>query len=764
MKVALRIVLIYALLSCSLACKRGTEKSGSAADKSRPNLLVISIDTLRADRVGCYGYSAARTPALDALAARSVRFARAFTHTPLTLPSHATLLTGLLPFGTGLHVNGSGSGGGALPSDVPTLATLLKAEGYRTGAFVSAAVLSARYGLNRGFDVYDDALPAPDSHAADGTHVERRGDKTRELFQSWLDLPADQPFFGWVHFFDPHFPYEAPAPFSSASKNPYDGEVAFVDAQIAMILEQLNRKKLADQTIILIVGDHGEGLNEHGEREHGLFVYNSTIHVPFLLALPGRAGGGTVVESPVGLSDVLPTLLPILGISVPPGLDGRDISGGWRGGDLAPQPVYVESEYPLHSFGWSSFYAMVTSRWKYIHSPQPEVFDLSTDPHEQSNIVSEHPEIVREMSALIGSMRGRKTHRSAAVVKLDDAARKELATLGYVGSASTTTAPAPTSDLRDPKHMLPVYYELMDGMHLLHKGDFDQAVAKLEGLALGSAEETGFSESVIDETLANLGDAYLGAQRFEDAEKVFKSSLRNAPDDGRRLTGLAIALRSQGRLDQALEQLNRAATAAPGFADAQRELASIYSHLGNLPKAIEHWRRFGELAPTSAHAQTNLGTSLVAVGKPAEAVGPLLRAISLDSKNEFAYRSLWRALYQSGRRAEAIDTLRAARRVFPDSPPFMCGLARLISITPGRSSQEHKEALELAQMCAGADMKNPIHLDTLALAFAVNGDFKKAVGTAEVARQRATDAGQTEDLKRIEIHLAAFREGRAVVE
>lgn len=747
------------------ACKKDPDKAGFNRGGSPPNLLLITVDTLRADRLGCYGYAAAKTPTMDALAGRGIRFARAYANAPLTLPSHATLLTGLLPMATGLHVNGSGAGGGALPDDLPTLATLLQARGYRTGAFVSAAVLNMRYGLNRGFDTYEDRLPVLGTLSGEAaTLLERRGDKTRELVQSWLGTLEGKPFFAWVHFFDPHHPYEAPAPYGDQSAHPYDGEVAFVDAQIATLLGHLEHLKLDRNTIVVLVGDHGEGLSEHEEREHGLFVYNSTLHVPFILALPEAAGAGQVVETPVGLVDVMPTLLALLGLAGPDVLDGRNLTPAWRGEGLGAEPVYAESEYPQWAFGWAPLYALVTHRWKYIDAPQPEMFDLSVDPTELQNVYAEHPQIAAEMQSVISAIRTRKTHRTAAPAPVDEEARRQLAALGYAGSSSAPTEAPARTDLRNPKEMLVVYYALMDGMYRLQKGDFVGAVEKLELLTSEPQAVTGFSDSALDATLANLGDAYLGAQRFVDAENAFRASLRSAPADGRCLTGLAIAQRSQGRLDSALETLNKAAEVAPNYADVQRELASIFSHVGDMPRAIEHWRKFGELAPTSVHAQTNLGSALIAAGKPAEALGPLLRALSLDPDNEFIYRSLWQALAATGKRAEAIALLRDALRRFPDKQPFVCPLARLLSVTPGLTPSDRAEGLRLAQRCAGMDMMNPRLLDTLAAALAANGDFKKAIGTAQVAKERAAAANNDPELREIENHLLLFRAGRPLIE
>jgi len=759
-------LLAIPILLCQPGCKRNAAVEQRSEPGSSPNLLLITIDTLRADHVGCYGYKDAKTPAIDALADRGIRFTRAYAHTPLTLPSHATLLTGLLPMTTGLHVNGSGLGGGALPTDLPTLATLLQSRGYRTGAFVSAAVLSNFFGLNRGFDVYEDRWAAPDVHTHDSsTHVERRGDQTRELVEAWLSKSENKPFFAWVHFFDPHHPYEPPPLYREQFAQPYDGEIAFVDAQVAALLAHLEKLKLDRNTVVMLIGDHGEGLGEHDETEHGMFVYDTTLHVPFIIFRPGMAEANHVVETPVGLADVLPTILPLMKQATPDGLDGRDLAPTWQGESIAAVPLYTESEYAHWAFGWAPLYALVTARWKYIDAPRPELFDLSVDPAERQNVLTEHPQIAAEMRSVIAEIRGRKSHRKAAPVQFNEVGRSQLAALGYVGSPpKTTESPQQINDLRDPKDMLSIYYALMRGMDRLHRGDFATAVEILEPLAKGPQAVTGFSDSAVDETLANLGNAYLGAKRFPDAEQVFVASLRSAPEDGERLTGLAIAQRSQGHLDAALETLQKAALLAPVYPDIQRELASIFTHTGHMEKAIEHWRRFGELAPTSAHAQTNLGSALIAVGKPGEAVGPLLQAIKLDPKNEYAYRSLWRALHDSGKRTEAIASLRAARRLFPDESVFMCALARLLSTTSGMSAEDLKEGLELAQRCAGSDMKNPLTLDTLALALAANGDFKKAVGMGEMAKNLAESSNRPVELQRIEKHLAAFRSGKAVIE
>ncbi|MBK8270424.1 MAG: sulfatase [Planctomycetes bacterium] len=316
------------------------------ADRSMPeHILVVTLDTTRADRIGCYGWASARTPRLDALAAGGVRFAEAFASAPLTLPSHASLFTGVHPPVHGCRVNAAESLGTA----IPVMSDVMKSRGYSTAAFVSAFVLHKRFGLDRGFDVYDDRLNTG-AEAEATSHGERRGDLTCDAALAWLSRHANERVFLWVHLFDPHTPYAAPAPYGD-DEAPYDGEIAFADAQVARLLNWFEESGKFENTLVVVAGDHGESLGEHGEPTHGVLLHDSTLRVPLILHWPRALPPEKVVEANVELVDVLPTVLEAVGAPLPQGLSGRSLKPLWEGRADAERLVYSETEYPWRSYG-----------------------------------------------------------------------------------------------------------------------------------------------------------------------------------------------------------------------------------------------------------------------------------------------------------------------------------------------------------------------------------------------------------------------------
>ncbi len=353
---------------------------GRSAPPSRPNLVLVTLDTVRADHLGCYGDSQAITPALDGLAAEGLRFTSASSTVPLTLPSHTTILSGLLPPHHGLRNNGAG----LLAPGTPTLATLLAAAGYRTAAFLGAFVLDHRFGLAGGFEVYDDEIPR-DPKAGTILEAERPGRDVMDRALAWLRTPGKgdaRPFFLWVHLYDAHAPYQPPAQWAAKHPGrPYDGEISEVDEQVGRLLAELKSRGLDGRTVVAVAADHGEGLGEHGELTHGLLLYEPTLHVPLLLRAPWGLQP-RVVAAPVSLVDLAPTLAGLVGHPFPAGRDGRDLSRALLAGEEpAAGNVYAETRYPA-TFGWSPLAALRRRDRKYIASPRPELYDLARDPGE----------------------------------------------------------------------------------------------------------------------------------------------------------------------------------------------------------------------------------------------------------------------------------------------------------------------------------------------------------------------------------------------
>src|SRR5438093_1706910 len=371
------------------------------------NVLLVTLDTTRADRLGCYGYAGARTARLDRLAAEGVRFENAFADAPITLPSHASLLTGLYPFEHGVRNNGNFY----LPDRFETLATLLRKRGYRTAAFVSSFVLDRRYGLARGFESYDDRMEEAVALGSGG-EAERRGDRTALACTRWLEGYAAQrastPFFVWLHLYDPHEPYRPPPPFRELfADHPYDGEVAFADVVVASVLEKLAQLGLLDRSLVVVVADHGESLGDHGEETHSMFLYESAIRVPLILWRPGVLPAGRVVASPVRTVDVAPTILDILGEPPLAAPHARSLRGTIDGrAPERPAAIYAETYVPKLYLNGAALRALREDRYKLIDAPRPELYDLDRDPGETQNRLEQEPALANGLRAELERLTG----------------------------------------------------------------------------------------------------------------------------------------------------------------------------------------------------------------------------------------------------------------------------------------------------------------------------------------------------------------------
>ena len=381
----------------------GSASSGSPAALRHANVLLVTIDTLRADRVGAYGSRAGLTPTLDRLAAEGVRIDRAYAHVPLTLPSHTTLMTGALPFTNGVRDNGSFRFDGQRP----TLATALKGAGYRTGAFVASFVLDARFGLNAGFDDYDDRNGSR-SAGGDLAVLERRADDMVDAALAWIGpaSPAATPWFAWLHLYDPHDPYDPPEPFKSRlAGDAYGGEVAFADAQIGRALQTLRERGQLDRTLVVVAADHGESLGEHQERTHGLFVYDATTRVPLLLWAPA-ALAPAVVRGPVGLVDVMPTVLDLVGVPRCPATGAVSWPAA-RGQPVEDRDVYLEALNANLTRHWAPLTALVAGTMKFIDLPEAELYDLAADPGETRNLHATQAETATPIARRLFALRAR---------------------------------------------------------------------------------------------------------------------------------------------------------------------------------------------------------------------------------------------------------------------------------------------------------------------------------------------------------------------
>lgn len=624
---------VIAILLASAASSRG--RPGPAGSR---NLLLVTLDTVRADHLGAYGYAAAETPALDRLAREGVRFQRTYSAVPLTLPSHATLLSGLLPPRHGLRNNGAGE----FPRDRETLATILSAAGYRTGAFTGAFVLDRRFGLARGFEHFDDEI-ARDPTAPAGLEAERPGSVVVDRALAWLAREDARPFFAWVHLYDPHAPYTPPEPFRSRHPaEPYDGEIASTDAQVGRLLELLDRRSLASSTVVAVLADHGEALGEHGELTHGLLLYEPTLRVPFLLRAPGLLDAGRVVETPVGLADVAPTLAALLktplasaaeGRGAPPlVLDGRDISRALlRGEEPTPADLYAESEYP-RIFGWSGLASLQRRHLKYISAPRPELYDLLKDPGERVNLFDPsrgRSDLDHRLSLL------RKGSRVAAPVPAgsEDESVARLAGLGYIGGAPPSSEALEDDRARkDPKDMVVHFRAFEEANWHVQAGRFDDAVAALEPLVSVDPANSVFR--------GLLAQAHRGLKNFPRAVRLYREAVAAAPHDPEARYNLAVTLQETGLSAEALEAIAEAIRRDPARPEAHNVLGIALLAMGKTGEALAEFDRAVRLDPRNPSAHNSRGNVLRPLGRLPEAEAAYRRSIALAP----AYAEPWNGL------------------------------------------------------------------------------------------------------------------------
>jgi len=528
------------------------------------NVLLVTLDTTRADRLGCYGARGAETTTLDRIAAEGIRFTQAAAAAPETLPSHATLLTGLYPPGHGVRMNSEFR----LGRGPRTLAELFRSKRYETAAFVSAFVLDARYGLGRGFDLYDDSVSAPlDGGFPSGT-VERPAAAVTDSVLAWLSRrSAAKPFFTWVHYFDAHAPYLPPEPWATRfSGRLYEGEIAYVDSQLARLVEALRERGLLEKTLIVVAADHGESLGEHAERTHGLFVYDATMRVPLLVRLPGMPTRGTVDGRQVSLVDVLPTLAALCGLDDRAPRDGVSL--------LGPVPedrtVYLESLAPFLDFGWAPLSAVRSVDAKYIRAPRPEMYDLAADPSEAHDLARAPGSAARRMTALAGDLAAR--HASgppfpgpgAGPSRVSAEELRALQSLGYLAGAG----PGPAADLPDPKDMAEVATWLVDANTLLASGRAEDAL----GVARKAAARSPRDRSV----LQTLGKISLRLGRLKDAEAAFRAftAIRPKADVSLLLAQILILRSEDAEAGRLLDEAARLEPEHGGIFIARGDLAA----------------------------------------------------------------------------------------------------------------------------------------------------------------------------------------------
>ena len=665
----------------------------------KPNVILVTMDTTRADHLGCYGYQGVSTPTLDALAGRGVLFEQAATAAPLTLPAHSTIMTGMYPTYHGVRVNGNT----ALSDEQTTLAEVLAAQGYKTGAFIGAFVLDGRWGLKQGFQHYDDQFDLKKYKHLDLGEVQRPANEVTDAALAWLEGQKADPFFAWIHLYDPHVPYAPPEPFASeyARRGPaglYDGEIAFMDAEIGRVTAWLEANGLTGKTIVVLVGDHGEALGSHGEGTHGYFIYDCVLHVPFIVATPFAGLRGKRVASQVSTADVVPTILDLVNIPSPVKVQGRSLVPRMfepeRNDDI---PAYGESMAPNLQFGWSALHALRTARYKYIEAPRAELYDIVRDAAEQVNVLTQFPDVAREMKAELQKLMaetslGAPTPQAA---NLDKDTMERLSALGYVGApVSARKASGGNGPLADPKDKLPVFNAVTRAGELILGEKYDEAVPALEGALR--------QEPAIPQALLLLATCYTELGRNEDAKAELDIILKDDPESVPALISLANILLDEGKKEDVVALCKRTLSVDDKNTQAYTLIGEVYLEEEKYVEALPYFEKAVETQSKITRTRLNMAACLVGAKQYDRAEAELDAIIRDSPKFPLAHYNLGLLYEEQGKFEEARAAYAEEVTAFPQGYKARFNLGKILFRIGDRSGslEQMREVVKIAPKLA----------------------------------------------------------------
>ncbi|HJT16476.1 MAG TPA: sulfatase-like hydrolase/transferase [Thermoanaerobaculia bacterium] len=614
-----RALLFFVLVACS--------RPIAHKDLHNANVLIVTLDTTRADHIGAYGDAHAHTPALDALAKESVLFEECVTPTAYTLPSHSSIMTGLYPPAHGVRVNGEA----ALPDSDTTLAERLASKGYRTGAFVSAFVLDGRWGISQGFQTYDDKFKLGPDQRLNLSRVRRPGNETVDAALQWLKEPSAKPFFLWVHLYDAHAPY-SPS---------YDGAISFADSQVARLLNSVDK----NHTIVVVVADHGEGLGEHGEDEHGYYIYDYAVHVPFILRIPGVRP--MRVTSQVRTIDIAPTVMQLVADETPKEMQGLSLMPLIDGKKEPLRYAYSESVATKLQYGWAGLYGLRTNAFKFIQAPRSELYDLKNDPHESANLLESDRRVAVQLRNELAHVRADSDRRAPRVeeANVDTETMRKLASLGYLGGGSSANASQDESGLADPKDKMHLYDSVGYAANLIYHDDYKKAIDVLN-IVLKDDPNVPQAQLLLVQCLKQT-------DQTEQAKAILDAYLKRDPANMPALIAMAEILEQEGRDDDVLAICRRALAKDDRNARAYEIMADVFMARNDHRDALPLLRKVVEIQPKLTRSKNNLAAALIGVGDLQEAE-PLLQNITQTyPKFPLAWYHLGLLREKQGRPADA---------------------------------------------------------------------------------------------------------------
>ncbi len=644
------------------------------------SVILITIDTLRADRLGCYGYRQIKTPNIDRICQEGVKFAHCVSQVPLTLPSHTTILSGTYPF----YHNVRDNGGFVVPQQLLTVAEVLKKHGFTTGAVVGAYVLDGKWGLNQGFDFYYDNFDLAKYKRISLSSVERRAEEVVKHAIEWLSRNMNRRFFLWVHVYDPHTPYNPPPPFDREyAGRPYVGEIAYTDYQLGKFFDFLREKGLMDRVLLVIAADHGESLGQHREQTHGFFVYEPTVWVPLIIRVPLKGFGGKVVRQRVGLVDIAPTILDFLGLPVPPSMQGRSLVKYLFNPDKEEDRVlYTESFYPRFHFGWNELRAIYWKNYKFIETTEPELYDLEKDPAEKENLYLKKPLLVKKLRRMLKKLEESYGKESLKVnfAGMDAETRAKLAALGYIATMVDTSR---GKKLPDPKEKIGIFNEIIAARNLTRQGKLDQAIEKLKKILSQQPD-------IVDANFT-LGNLYYKKKDYRNALKYFRKVLELKPDYNFAMLNVLNCYRFLGEVDKGIQEAQKFVKFFPNHPEFHLILGNFYLDKKEYDKAEESFRKAWE-AGHSPLALRDLGILYLMKDELDKAEEYLRRAISEKPDIKMAHYHLALIWEQRGDMWKAVKEYEKELEVNPDNFKAHFNVARLYrELGETRKQIEHLE-------------------------------------------------------------------------
>jgi len=711
------LILILAFLFIFLFFLHKRPSFSSLKEGKEFNYILITVDTLRADHIHCYGFPTIETPFMDLFASKGIKFEKCIAQTPLTLPSHTSILTGTHPLFHGVRDNG----GFLVPQELVTLAEIFKERGYETSAFVAAYVLDSKWGLNQGFDYYFDKFDLSRFQKISLGSVQRPANELMDEALSWLEEKKEEKFFTWIHLYDPHTPYEPPPPYDKKYPgHPYVGEIAFTDAQLGRLWEFLQNNKLVENSFLIFASDHGESLGEHRESSHGFFVYQEGIHVPLIFITPFEKLHGISSSRIVSLVDIMPTVLEMAEIPVPTQVQGESLIPLFFQPEKSHSYAYAETFYPRFHYGWSELISLQNDRYKLIIAPDMELYDLIKDPDEKENLASSHKKVLAELKTEADNFIEKYSENALEIDyrKIDEDTREKLAALGYIG-AFTDSSKLKGKKLANPKEKIVVFNSLSRAREMGLEGKVDEAVKIIKGIITDDPD-------IIDAYFA-LGNIYFKHGNHNEAIAYFQESLERRPDDTFTVINIANAYRRMGKYeeaetfvlnhlekgisdsqlyfilggikvlqkkdDEAIKYYHQCLSLNPSSASSHNALAAIYLHKDDLLNAEKHINSVLELNPKLINANYHLAQLLEKKGELTEAAEAYRKELEYSPnhfKSSFNMSRLYRIF---GQEEEELKYLQKTIEINPDFPLSYFYLARIYL----NRGEKFEEAIELVK-------------------------------------------------------------------